>query len=107
MNTLPKKREPGDTPEVNSIPTWRELADRFRDLMKDFLKEGKELERELRAEAPPGAETTAARDREAHREARGAGVEENRLDPNRASRDAAARDPPSPGGFAAAPRERS
>ena len=46
MNTLPKKREPGD-PEINTIPTWRELADRFRELMKDFLKEGKELEREL------------------------------------------------------------
>jgi hypothetical protein len=46
MNTLPKKREPGE-PEVNTIPTWRDLADRFRDLMKDFLKEGKALERDL------------------------------------------------------------
>ena len=52
MNTLPKKREPGD-PEVNVIPTWRELADRFRDLMKDFLKEGKELERDLEPKLLP------------------------------------------------------
>jgi hypothetical protein len=52
MNTLPKKRESGD-PEVNTIPTWRELADRFRDLMKDFLKEGKELERELEPKLLP------------------------------------------------------
>src|ERR1041385_6955369 len=53
MNTLPKKREPGEAPEVNAIPTWRELANRFRDLMKDFLKEGKELERELEPKLLP------------------------------------------------------
>ena len=53
MNTLPKKREPGDTPEVNTLPTWRELAERFRDLVKDFLKEGKELERELEPKLLP------------------------------------------------------
>src|SRR5437667_12736735 len=52
MNTLPKKRESGD-PEVNTIPTCRELADRFRDLMKDFLKEGKELEREIEPKLVP------------------------------------------------------
>jgi hypothetical protein len=52
MNRLPTKREPG-APEINSIPTWRELADRFRDLMKDFLKEGKELERELEPKLVP------------------------------------------------------
>jgi hypothetical protein len=52
MNTLPKKREPGD-PEVHNLPTWRELAERFRDLMKDFLKEGKELERELEPKLLP------------------------------------------------------
>src|SRR6266850_7806810 len=34
MNTLPTKK-PGD-PDVNTIPTWRELAERFRNLMKDF-----------------------------------------------------------------------
>ena len=53
MNTLPKKREPGESPEVNKIPTWRELADRFRDLMKDFLKEGKELERDIEPKLLP------------------------------------------------------
>jgi hypothetical protein len=52
MNTLPKKRDPGE-PEVNAIPTWRELAERFRDLMKDFFKEGKELERELEPKLLP------------------------------------------------------
>ncbi len=52
MNQLPTKRGPGE-PEINSIPTWRELADRFRDLMKDFLKEGKELERELEPKLVP------------------------------------------------------
>ena len=51
MNTLPTKK-PGD-PDVNTIPTWRELADRFRDLMKDFLKEGKELGRELEPKLLP------------------------------------------------------
>src|SRR5438093_554007 len=45
MNTLPTKK-PGD-PDVNTIPTWRELPERFRDLLKDFLKEGKELDRDL------------------------------------------------------------
>jgi hypothetical protein len=52
VNTLPKKREPG-APEVNTIPTWRELVERFRDLMKDFLKEGKELERDLEPKLLP------------------------------------------------------
>jgi hypothetical protein len=52
MNTLPKKRDSGE-PEVNAIPTWRELAERFRDLMQDFFKEGKELERELEPKLLP------------------------------------------------------
>src|SRR5256885_2115861 len=51
MNPLPTKK-PGD-PDVNTIPTWRELAERFRDLVKDFLKEGKELERELEPKLLP------------------------------------------------------
>ena len=53
MNTLPKKREPDESPKVNAVPTWRELANRFRDLMKDFLKEGQELERELEPKLLP------------------------------------------------------
>lgn len=52
MNSLPTKREPDD-PEVKTIPTWRDLADRFRDLMKDFLKEGKELERDIEPKLLP------------------------------------------------------
>ncbi len=51
MNTLPTKQP--DDPDVNTIPTWRQLAERFRDLMKDFLKEGKELERELEPKLLP------------------------------------------------------
>ena len=47
MNTLPTKREPPEPVEVGETPTWRELAERFRDLVKDVLKEGKEMEREL------------------------------------------------------------
>lgn len=44
MNTLPTKPEP---PEVEETPTWRELAERFRDIVKDVLREGKEIERDL------------------------------------------------------------
>jgi len=51
MNTLPTKKPGG--PDVNTIPTWRELAERFSDLMKDFLKEGKEMERELEPKLLP------------------------------------------------------
>ncbi len=47
MNTLPTKREPPEPAEVEDTPTWRELAERFRDLVKDVLREGKEIEREL------------------------------------------------------------
>ena len=52
MSTLPTKRDPA-RPETESTPTWRELAERFRDLMKDFLQEGKELERELEPKLLP------------------------------------------------------
>jgi len=47
MNTLPSKRKPVEPTDAEATPTWRELAERFRDVMKDFLREGKELEREL------------------------------------------------------------
>ncbi len=56
MNTLPTKPEaPETTPvEVDAVPTWRELGERFRDLMKDigselsdvWKTEGKEIGRE-------------------------------------------------------------
>ena len=52
MSTLPTKRDPAP-PETESTPTWRELAERFRDLMKDFLQEGKDLERELEPKLLP------------------------------------------------------
>ena len=47
MNKLPTKREPLPEPEIETTATWRELGDRVRDVMKDFIKEGKDLERDL------------------------------------------------------------
>lgn len=46
MNTLPTKREVPETVEEDT-PTWRELADRLRDLMKELIQGGKALERDL------------------------------------------------------------
>ena len=55
MNTLPTKPPPPppEPTEVKVIPTWRELGDRFRDVMKDLLAEGKDLERELEPRVLP------------------------------------------------------
>ena len=53
MNTLPTKPQPTPPPEVEVIPTWRELAERLRELVKDFIEEGKELERELEPKVLP------------------------------------------------------
>ncbi len=53
MNTLPSKRKPVEPTDAEGTPTWRELAERFRDVMKDFLREGKELERELEPKLLP------------------------------------------------------
>jgi len=50
MNTLPTKREPADP---SPTPSWRELVERFRDVMKDFIQEGKELERDLEPKLLP------------------------------------------------------
>ncbi len=58
MSTLPTKREPAEPEEGTMIPTWRELAERFRDLMKDFLQEGKDLERELEPKLLPALKRT-------------------------------------------------
>jgi len=44
------------TPDVNTIPTWRELAERFRDLVKDFLRKGKNWSASSSRSAP-SAET--------------------------------------------------
>ena len=58
MTKLPAKSTPEPVPvEVEEIPTWRELGDRFRDLMKDvgaelgemWKQEGKEFSREAEA----------------------------------------------------------
>ena len=51
MSKLPTKK-PADV-EVNTTPTWRELADRFRDVMRDFVEEGKQLGRELEPKLLP------------------------------------------------------
>jgi hypothetical protein len=61
MNTLPTKPEPVEPTEVETIPTWRELGDRFRDVMKDigseigttWKKEGKDLEKDVQARLLP------------------------------------------------------
>jgi len=47
MNKLPTRREPSWEPEIEATATWRELGERVRDVMKDFIKEGKDLERDL------------------------------------------------------------
>jgi len=52
MSNLPTKRDP-TPPETEPTPTWRELAQRLRDLLKDFVQEGKELERELEPKLLP------------------------------------------------------
>ena len=58
MTKLPTKSQPEPVPvEVEEIPTWRELGERFRDLMKDvgvelgemWKQEGKEFSREAEA----------------------------------------------------------
>lgn len=60
MTNLPTKPKPEPVPvEVEEIPTWRELGDRFRDLMKDvgaelgdmWKQEGKDFSREAEAKA--------------------------------------------------------
>jgi hypothetical protein len=51
MNTLPTNK-PGD-PDIHTTPTWRELLERFVDLVKDILREGKAVERELEPKLLP------------------------------------------------------
>jgi len=53
MTKLPAKRDPTEPAMPEATPTWRELAERFRDVMKDFLQEGKELERDLEPKLLP------------------------------------------------------
>lgn len=58
MTKLPAKSQPEPVPvEIDEIPTWRELGDRFRDVIKDigtelgeiWKQEGKEFGREAEA----------------------------------------------------------
>ena len=61
MNNMPAKPPVVETTEVEVIPTWRELGERFRDVMKDigaeisrtWKNEGKDLEREVQARLLP------------------------------------------------------
>ena len=61
MTTLPTKSESSSPTEVDVIPTWRELGERFRDVMKDigaeisktWKKEGKDLEQDLKERLLP------------------------------------------------------
>ena len=61
MEGLPTKTESANATEVEDIPTWRDLAERFRDVLKDIAgdigaiwkKEGKEMEKDLRARLLP------------------------------------------------------
>lgn len=61
MDNLPTKSPDASPTEVEVIPTWRELGNRFRDVMKDigaeiastWKKEGKELETELQSRLLP------------------------------------------------------
>jgi hypothetical protein len=60
MDNMPAKT-PVEQTEVDVIPTWRDLGDRFRDVMKDigaeisttWKKEGKELESEMQSRLLP------------------------------------------------------
>jgi hypothetical protein len=61
MDNLPTKTQPSTPTEVDTIPTWRDLGERFRDVMKDigaeisqtWKKEGKDFEKDLQARLLP------------------------------------------------------
>ena len=61
MDNLPTKSESSATTEVDVLPTWRELGERFRDVLKDigaeisqtWKKEGKDLEKDIQARLLP------------------------------------------------------
>ena len=61
MDNLPTKTQSSTPTEVDTIPTWRDLGDRFRDVMKDigaeisqtWKKEGKDFEKDLQARLLP------------------------------------------------------
>lgn len=49
MNTLPAKRpEAAPEPvEIEDTPSWNELRERTSDILKELVREGQELEREI------------------------------------------------------------
>jgi hypothetical protein len=61
MDNLPTKTQSSAPTEVDTIPTWRELGERFREVMKDigveisqtWKKEGKDLEKDLQSRLLP------------------------------------------------------
>ena len=61
MSTLPTKPDLTEPTEVQVLPTWHDLGNRFRDVMKDIgieightlKKEGKELESEMQSRLLP------------------------------------------------------
>jgi hypothetical protein len=61
MDNLPTKTQASTPTEVDTIPTWRDLGERFRDVMKDigaeisqtWKKEGKDFEKDLQARLLP------------------------------------------------------
>lgn len=61
MDNLPAKSASSAPTEVDTLPTWRELGERFRDVMKDigaeisqtWKKEGKEFEKDVQARLLP------------------------------------------------------
>lgn len=61
MDNLPTKPQSSTPTEVDTIPTWRALGERFRDVMKDigaeisqtWKKEGKDFEKDLQARLLP------------------------------------------------------
>jgi hypothetical protein len=53
MTNLPTKTPRTEVEDPGPTPTWRDLGERFRDLLHDFWDEGKDLERELEPKVLP------------------------------------------------------
>jgi hypothetical protein len=53
MTNLPIKTPKAEVEDTEPTPTWRELGDRFRDLLHDLWDEGKDIERELEPKVLP------------------------------------------------------
>jgi signal transduction histidine kinase len=63
VNTLPTRRDgtdPAPTEHDEDVPTWRELRERAADLMREILREGKELERDLEPKLLPALKNLKA-----------------------------------------------